>query len=111
MKKLSKAVNEMIISAPSLLWLTVFFLIPSVSVLLISMHPADQYGNIMSGFTADNFRRLLEPVYMKIIWRTLWVSAVSTIICVVLAIPVAYYMILMEQGKSCRMILNGGIIL
>jgi spermidine/putrescine transport system permease protein len=106
MKKFAKTVNELIISAPSMLWLTVFFLIPSVSVLLISLHPADQYGNIISGFTAENFKRLMEPIYLKIIWRTLWVSAVSTIICVVLAIPVAYYMIACKESlKKCLLIL------
>ena len=83
---------EWLISLPPFAWLFIFFLIPTVIVILIAFRPSSPYGDILSGWTLYNFKALLKPYYLIIIWRTIWISLVSTVICLLVSIPVGYYM-------------------
>ncbi len=83
---------EWILTAPSLLWLAVFFAVPTVLVLAYSFRPPDPYGGLGEGWTLHTWGRLLDPAYWRVAWRTLWLSLVATIVCLALAVPAAYAM-------------------
>ena len=85
-------VFEWLVSLPSLLWLLVLFLIPTVLVFAITFKPATPYGGIGSGWTLETLRTLGNPNYPAIVWRTIWLSVVVTALCIVLATPMGYYM-------------------
>ncbi|MDD3801608.1 ABC transporter permease [Desulfuromonas thiophila] len=82
--------SECWLTLPSLLWLALFFLLPTLMVFSTSFRPADPYGGLGSGWTLETLARLYSPNYPAIIWRTLWLSAVTTLICLLVAVPVAY---------------------
>jgi spermidine/putrescine transport system permease protein len=84
--------TEWLLSAPSLLWMTVFFLVPALIVLVLAFKPADPLGGVGSGWTLDQWRALMEPQYRPILWRTLWLSTVTSALCVILAVPCAMVM-------------------
>jgi putative spermidine/putrescine transport system permease protein len=44
-------------------------------------------------FTLENYDRAFSPVYMKVLTDTLWVSGVTAILTVVLAYPLAFYLV------------------
>lgn len=79
---------------PSLGWLIVFFLIPTIIVALIALRPYD--ANIAmgvgQGWTLDSIRGVIDKDYPRIVWRTVWVSVLSAAICIFLSIPIAYTM-------------------
>jgi spermidine/putrescine transport system permease protein len=77
---------------PSLLWLTVFFLIPTLIIFLIAFRPADPYGGVGDGWTLETVRSIANLNYPDIMWRTLWISMLTTVICILLAVPTAYQM-------------------
>ncbi len=83
--------KELVFSLPSLGWLFFFFLVPTLLVVLVSFHPADPTGAIGSGWTLDTWRRLGQPSYPMIVWRTFWVSMLASLLCLSLAVPIAYY--------------------
>lgn len=83
--------TERLLTLPTLSWLVVLFVIPTVLVLTYSFRASDPYGTIQPGWTLDSWISLGNPDYPEIIWRTLWLSAVATLICIGLGIPVAYY--------------------
>lgn len=56
----------------------------------IAFKPADVYGNILSGWTLETFHHILSHSYLKILWRTFWISFLSTVISLAIAIPVGY---------------------
>ena len=91
-KKVQNKLIEYITSAPSFLWLFVFFLIPTVYVILIAFRTSGVYGDIENTYTLVNFEQLFKSYYLIIIWRTIWISFVATFICIVIAIPVGYFM-------------------
>ena len=43
-------------------------------------------------FTTENFEALLSPTYLRIIGRTLFIAVMVTVLCIVIAVPFAYFM-------------------
>lgn len=91
MKK-KRAGYECLVTAPSFVWLILLFVIPTIVVFTIVFKPSDPYGGIGSGWTLETLRSLGNPNYPVIVWRTLWLSVMTTIICMFLALPTGYYM-------------------
>lgn len=100
---------EWALSAPSMVWLSLFFLLPTLLVITISFHPAASDGGIGSSWTLQTWRSLSNPHYPAIVWRTLWISLVTAVGCVVLSLPCAYAIARME--KRWRAVLAAMIML
>lgn len=96
-------------SAPSVLWLTVFFVIPTLLVVAISFHPAAADGGIGKEWTLQTWRHISNPNYPAIVWRTLWISTATAFGCVVLALPCAFAIARMQ--KKWRAVMAGLIML
>jgi spermidine/putrescine transport system permease protein len=87
-----KKLQEALVSSPSLLWLGLFFLFPTILVFVLALRPANPYGGIGQGWTLENLRRLDDPSYLEVARRTLEISLVTTVICLLLAVPIGYYL-------------------
>ncbi len=70
-------------------WLLIFFVIPCVVVLSYAFRSSDLQGGLGSAWTLEMLHRLADPAYLPIVWRTLSMSALCTLFCVGLAIPLA----------------------
>jgi spermidine/putrescine transport system permease protein len=81
---------EWLTSLPTLVWLTLFVVVPTLLVFVIAFRPANPYGGIGPGWTLDTIRALATPATLVIAWRTLWISLLTTAICLVLAVPTGY---------------------
>lgn len=84
--------NEWLVTAPSLLWLVLLFLVPTLIIFAITFKPTDPYGGIGRGWTLETLYSLGNPNYPAIIWRTVWMSVVTTVLCILLAVPTGYFM-------------------
>lgn len=85
---------------PSLLWLGSFVLIPALLVLVIAFRTTAPAGGIGDGWTLRQFEVFLQPGVGVLLWRTLWISTLTTGVCVGLALPVAWF--LARVGKIWR---------
>lgn len=83
--------NSWLLSLPSLAWLVILFAVPTFLVLIISFKPATPNGGLGTGWTLQNWQDILNANYLAISWRTLWLSAAATAICLLLSLPVAYF--------------------
>jgi spermidine/putrescine transport system permease protein len=88
---LSRRTREWLLTAPSLLWLLVLFAVPTAIVFAVAFRPPDPFGGIGDGWTLSTLRQLMQPTYPAIIWRTVWLSVATTVVCLVLALPAAYW--------------------
>ncbi|MBD8500358.1 ABC transporter permease [Paenibacillus arenosi] len=77
--------------APVVLWLSLFLIIPMAAVVVVSFMQRDNLGNIIWNFNFDNYARFFDPLYLGIYWDTIWVSLISTLLCLLLSYPLAYY--------------------
>ncbi|MDR0671622.1 MAG: ABC transporter permease [Oscillospiraceae bacterium] len=75
-------------AAPYALYALVFIAAPLLLILYYSLTTGQ--GATLS---LDNFRRFFDfndTVYLRVLWRSLWIAGVSTAICFVLGYPMAY---------------------
>jgi spermidine/putrescine transport system permease protein len=102
-----KTLNEWLITLPPLAWLTLLFVIPTLIVFAITFKPVvPGTGDIGQGWTLATFRSLGNPNYPAIIWRTLWISLMNTVICTLLAVPAGYFIArLAPRARSIYMML------
>jgi putative spermidine/putrescine transport system permease protein len=83
----------LLLSLP-ILWLIVAYLGSLFVLLLNSLWSRDAFtGLVTRTFTLDNFVDIVaKPLYRTVAWRTIWMAALVTVTCAVLAFPIAYYM-------------------
>ena len=79
-----------VLLAPGVGWLALFFAGPILLMLAYSFMPAGVYGGVESGFTLAHYRRFFDPLYLQILWRTVWWSGLATLVCLLLGYPVAW---------------------
>jgi spermidine/putrescine transport system permease protein len=89
---MNRRLREIGITLPSFLWLVVLFLLPTALVLAMAFKPSDGYGGMGPGWTLATLRGLGNPSYPAIIGRTVALSLLTTLVCVVLAVPMGYHM-------------------
>jgi len=77
--------------APSAVILFALFLIPLLIVAMYSVLSRGAYGGVTPPFTAENYVRIFDPLYLKILWRSFWVAGLSTLICLILGFPLALF--------------------
>ena len=79
-------------SAPMGLWLSLFFMVPLMIIVLYSFLKKGLYGGVEWQFTLSAYRQMLNPNFMRVLVRTLWVALLSTFLTIVLALPCGYAM-------------------
>jgi spermidine/putrescine transport system permease protein len=77
--------------SPTMFWLIVFLLIPLALIVIISFGARGTYGNVEYTFNLANYARLLDPEYASILWDSVWVALLTTVICLLAGYPLAYY--------------------
>ncbi len=91
------------LTLPGLGWLALWFGVPLLLVGAYSLMPAAPFGGVTAGFTLEHYRRLFDPLYLGIIWRTVVLSLVATAISLLIGFPMAY--VIARSGRWRRVLL------
>lgn len=83
--------NLLVLLFPGTIWLLIFFIIPLVIVLIYSFLERGTYGGVIWQFTLDNYQRLAQEIYWGIFWRSLFLALITTIMCLLIGYPLAYF--------------------
>ncbi|MBO5100180.1 MAG: ABC transporter permease [Treponema sp.] len=75
---------------PMGLWFSLFFIVPLFIIVCYSFMKRDVYGSVVAEFSLKAYKQMLSPAYGLIFLRTLWITIVSTIITIIVAIPCGY---------------------
>jgi len=78
-----------IFMGPATFWLLVFFTIPVVVVWVYSFGERGPLGQTYLAFSFDNYLRAIEPIHLQILWKSIWIGGVSTLLCLIVGFPVA----------------------
>lgn len=83
---------------PALLWLAVLFLVPLALIVGISFFTSGALGELERPLTWENYQRFLgfgsfgwEPLYPIIIARSLLLAAMTMLLCLLLGLPLAFW--------------------
>lgn len=81
-------------AAPYGFWMLLFTVVPLVLILYYSF--TDGSG----GWTLANFQKFLEPVYIKVLLRSLGIALLCTAVCLLIGYPTAYFLSDREVDRS-----------
>lgn len=91
---------------PGLLWLLLFLVLPGLVLLPLSFAERGSFGEVVWSFSLENYRRLLgygvlgySPDNLLALLRTLWVAFVTTLLCLLLAFPLAFFIRSQPVGR------------
>ncbi len=86
-----------IMSAPYLVWMVIFILVPLLMVAYFAFTTED------GGLTLDNISNVGQ--YTNIFVRSIWLALIATVICLVMAYPIAFILSRMEKHRQGTMLM------
>ncbi len=101
--------NELMVTAPSFLWMVIFFLIPTILIFALSFRSTAPGGGIGEKWTLYTWQTISNPSYPEIVWRTIWLSVLTTALCIIISVPCAFA--IARASRKIRHFLVGLIIL
>lgn len=101
----NKSSQGTLLALPTTLWMFVLLIIPLLLTLVVSFGKRSPDGNVIYTFTLENYIRLsgynadcpggqvacFNPLYAQILWRSLVLGFNTTVLVIVLAYPLAYF--------------------
>lgn len=90
---------------PYLLWAFILIVVP---MLIIVFYAFSKEGNALIPFklTLDNFIRFFsDPIFVDVLWRSLKLAFITTIVCILLGYPAAYFIAKLKSNSQSIMIL------
>ena len=94
---MKKNSTQSYLAYPYVIWSAIFIVVPLLLIIFFGFTKQDG-GEYM--FSLENFQRLLDPVYLKVFTRSIWLAFISTVICIIVGYPVAY--IIAKKNPSKR---------
>ncbi len=92
------------LAKPYMVWMSLFIVVP---MLLILFYAVTENGNsvIAVHFTLNNFLRFFDPVFIKVLLKSMQIALVTTIISIIIGYPIAYIISNMNERMQNLFIL------
>ncbi len=87
----NKIAQGLFLISPADLYLFVFMVLPLILVIGLSFLSRGTYGEVTFRFNLTNYARLFDPLYGKILVYSLMVGLATTVFCILIGYPLAYY--------------------
>ncbi|MBN1622852.1 MAG: ABC transporter permease [Clostridia bacterium] len=89
-----------LLAYPYTFWMAVFVIVPLMLVFLYSITKGDIHNFSSLEFSLDSYKRVAEPLYLKVIGNSFFLALISTVFCFLLGYPVA--MIIARTDQKFR---------
>jgi len=93
------------ILAPSGIWLLLLLVLPTLLIFELSLVPGIRPGDVVNPSGLGNYIRIFDPLYLRVIRRSLFFAVDTTIICLILGLPVAYWIAQIAPQKARNLLL------
>ena len=99
---------------PGVLWLAAFLIVPSLIMLGYSLLTRTDLAQVGPPWTLENWQRVFGydalfrewvPDNLRVLWRSLVIAALSTLLCVVMGYPLAFYIARQEDRRKQMLLL------
>jgi len=87
----SPVAQGLFLMGPTNTYLIVFMVIPLILVTVLSFLSRGTYGEVVYKFNIENYLRLFDPLYAKILGYSLLVGFLTTVLSLLIGYPMAYY--------------------
>ncbi len=92
------------VSYPYLVWLILFIVVPLLLVIFFSLTTTDIETDKLK-ITLENYQRFLDPIYIKVLVRSINLALIATVVCLVLGYPMAMLIAKADISKRNLMVL------
>ncbi len=89
---------------PYVLWSFLLIALPLVLIVLYSITTGDN-SLLTIHLTLDNFKKISDPVYLSVFMKSLEMGLITTVICLVLAYPMAFFISKFNEEAQSILIL------
>ena len=89
---------------PYVIWSFLLIALPLVLIVLYSITTGDS-SLLTIHFTWENFKKILDPIYVSVFVKSLEMGLLTTLICLVLAYPMAYFISKFNEEAQSILIL------
>lgn len=87
---------------PYVVWMALFIVLPMLFIILYAFTTPG--NNVISlQFTLDNFKKFFDPVFIKVLWESIRIAGITTVICLIIGYPLAY--IISKQSEKAQTLL------
>ncbi len=94
--------KKSILAYPYVIWSAIFIIIPLILVLIFSFTVEVDGKQV---FSLANYKELMDPIYLKVFFRSITLAGASTLICLIVGYPVAYIISKAHISKRGTLIL------
>lgn len=94
--------NGILLAAPALVWLGIFFVLPVLIVAVISVLTRGAGGAVDLPLTLAAYDRALTT-FSPVLWDSLYIALITTVICLLIGYPMAFF-IRMLKSRALRSI-------
>ena len=84
------------ITYPLVVWSALFIVVP---VLLVIFFRFTEKVDDSYIFSLTHYKRLMNPVYFSVFFRSIWLALISTVICLLIGYPIAYILAKKPENK------------
>lgn len=86
-----KSIRAYFLLIPTVIFELIFFVLPLFIVFLYSFSKVDAFGRVTFEYTVNNYSQVFTIEFIRTIFRTFGLAVISTLICLILGYPLAYY--------------------
>ncbi len=104
-KESPRWLGPLVLLGPSGLWLGLLLVIPTLLIFELSLVPGIRPGDIVNPSGLDNYGLIFQPVYFRVIGRSLFFAFGTTFFALLLGFPVAYWIALIAPKQWRNLLL------
>jgi spermidine/putrescine transport system permease protein len=86
-----KSIRAYFLLIPTVIFELIFFVLPLFIIFLYSFSKVDAFGRVTFEYTVNNYSQVFTIEFIRTILRTFGLAVISTLICLILGYPLAYY--------------------
>lgn len=107
MKKKSTKSKLMMLTmtVPMSLWMVAFVTLPLLYIIYISFMSRGMFGDVVHEFSLKSYQTLFDSVYFSVILKSLKVAAFTTLLCIVIGYPFAYFIANKPRDVGAKLIM------
>ncbi|MGB3760435.1 MAG: ABC transporter permease [Rivularia sp. (in: cyanobacteria)] len=102
--------QALVLLAPAAIWLLLLLVLPTLIIIQLSFVPGIRPGDIVNPSGFENYLRILDPLYLQVIKRSLLLALATTGICLFVGFPVAFWIARMAPKRFRNLLLLAFIL-
>lgn len=92
-------------AGPVSIWMIIFVALPMLFIIYISFMSRGVFGDVVYQFSIESYTKLLDSTYFKVIIKSIRAAFITTILCLAVGYPFAYYIARKPKEIASKLIM------